>query len=254
MAGMDMTPAAPGGDPGALGWFAVTWVGDDGGHDAARLGAGGDAGGPGSARGRRRRATAAGFVSAYGAVWLLAGLAGYACVQAVRALDVGALGWASAGRYVAAAVVVRGRALPAHAGQAPLARALHGAGTASPPPRHRGRAAGRRRARGLLRRVLLDAHGRALRARVHEPDVDGGAHGPHRGRATGGAAVGRRRRRSAAVLVVLGVGIAVAPASVPGLTIPRGRASGRHGHGHGHALTGHIPGAPGHLRGPTHSM
>ena len=61
-------------------------------------------------RGRRPRPapppTAVGFVAAYGAVWLLAGLAGYACVQAVRALDLGALGWTSAGRYVAAAAVV----------------------------------------------------------------------------------------------------------------------------------------------------
>jgi predicted metal-binding membrane protein len=39
-------------------------------------------------------------------VWLLAGLAGYACVQAVRALDLSVLGWSSAGRYVAAAVVL----------------------------------------------------------------------------------------------------------------------------------------------------
>ncbi len=103
MAGMDMTPPTPGGDPGTFGWFAVTWVA----MTAAMML-------PGSApaviravRGRNAAAgTAAGFVTAYGAVWLLAGLAGYGCVQAVRGLDVGALAWSSAGRYVAAAALL----------------------------------------------------------------------------------------------------------------------------------------------------
>jgi predicted metal-binding membrane protein len=107
MDGMNMTPPSPGGDPGALSWFAVTWVV----MTAAMML-------PGSApavvravrsarsRGGRTAPTAVAFVAAYGAVWLLAGLAGYACVQGVRALHVSALGWTSAGRWVAAAALV----------------------------------------------------------------------------------------------------------------------------------------------------
>jgi predicted metal-binding membrane protein len=104
MAGMDVSPGAGAGGLGSLGWFVITWLV----MTAAMML-------PGSApavvrvvRGQlgAAAAPAVGFVSAYGAVWLLAGLAGYACVQAVRALDVSALAWSSAGRYVAAAAVV----------------------------------------------------------------------------------------------------------------------------------------------------
>ena len=104
MAGMDVSPGGGAGGLGSLGWFTITWLV----MTAAMML-------PGSApavvrvvRGQRGAAAApaVGFVSAYGAVWLLAGLAGYACVQAVRALDVSALAWSSAGRYVAAAAVV----------------------------------------------------------------------------------------------------------------------------------------------------
>ena len=77
-----------------------------------------------------------------------------------------------------------------------------GAGSSAAPPRDRHlprpgvvrRACGRRRARRLLRRVLLDPDGRALRARDHEHHLDGPAHRPHRRRAAGRAAVGRRAR------------------------------------------------------------
>jgi predicted metal-binding membrane protein len=101
MAGMAMSP---GGDPGALGWFAITWVV----MTAAMMLPGSTPAVVRAARGRRGSvlATAAAFISAYGAVWLVAGLAGYACVQGVRALNLHALGWASAGRYVAAATVI----------------------------------------------------------------------------------------------------------------------------------------------------
>jgi predicted metal-binding membrane protein len=109
MDAMAMPPATPGGDPGALGWFVVTWVV----MTAAMML-------PGSAPAivravsgqRSRRAgvapAAVAFVAAYGAVWLLAGLAGYAGVQGVRALHVSALGWSSAGRYLAAAALIAG--------------------------------------------------------------------------------------------------------------------------------------------------
>jgi predicted metal-binding membrane protein len=89
---------------GSLGWFVITWLV----MTAAMML-------PGTApavarvvrgRGSTAPATAVGFVAGYGAVWLLAGLAGYACVQAVRALHVSALDWSSAGRYVAAGAVI----------------------------------------------------------------------------------------------------------------------------------------------------
>jgi predicted metal-binding membrane protein len=101
MAGMEV---GPGGDPGDLGWFVITWLV----MTAAMML-------PGTApavarvvrgRGSTAPATAVGFVAGYGAVWLLVGLAGYACVQAVRALHVSALDWSSAGRYVAAGAVI----------------------------------------------------------------------------------------------------------------------------------------------------
>ncbi len=104
MAGMDASPGGGAGGLGSFGWFAVTWL-----VMTAAMMLPGSA--PAVVRAVRSRrggaaATAVGFVTAYGAVWLLAGLAGYACVQAVRALDVSALGWTSAGRYVAAAALV----------------------------------------------------------------------------------------------------------------------------------------------------
>jgi predicted metal-binding membrane protein len=101
MAGMD---SGPGGDPGALGWFAGTWAV----MTAAMML-------PASATAvvrlvRRRRAhmpeAALLFLLGYGAVWMLAGLTGYSLVQAGRDLHVGALAWSSAGRYVAGACIV----------------------------------------------------------------------------------------------------------------------------------------------------
>jgi hypothetical protein len=41
------------------------------------------------------------FVAGYGAVWMLAGVAAYGVVEGIRALHPHALGWSSAGRYVA---------------------------------------------------------------------------------------------------------------------------------------------------------
>jgi predicted metal-binding membrane protein len=100
MAGMD---GGPGGDPGALGWFAGTWAL----MTAAMML-------PASAlavsRLARARPSAAplaatAFLAGYGAVWMLAGLFGYALVEAVRALHASALGWSQAGRYLAGAAV-----------------------------------------------------------------------------------------------------------------------------------------------------
>jgi predicted metal-binding membrane protein len=101
MAGMD---SGPGGDPGALGWFAGTWAV----MTAAMML-------PASAsavirvlRGRRAHVPEAAvlFLLGYCTVWMVAGLTGYSLVQAGRNLHVGALAWSSAGRYVAGACVV----------------------------------------------------------------------------------------------------------------------------------------------------
>jgi predicted metal-binding membrane protein len=94
MAGMDM---GPGGDPGALGWFAATWAVMT---VAMML--------PASPRAvlRLPQAAVLPFLTAYVAVWTVAGLAGWAFVEAMRALHIGVLGWSEAGRYLAGAAVV----------------------------------------------------------------------------------------------------------------------------------------------------
>jgi predicted metal-binding membrane protein len=101
MAGMD---TGPGGDPGALGWFAATWAV----MTAAMMLPASAPAVVRVARADRSRfpATAGLFLVGYGAVWMLAGLAGYLVVEAVRGLDVGALAWSSAGRWVAGLAVV----------------------------------------------------------------------------------------------------------------------------------------------------
>lgn len=218
MAGMNMPPPAPGGDPGNLGWFAVSWVV----MTAAMMLPGSAPAVAQAVAGRRATApaTAVGFVAAYGAVWLLAGLAGYACVQAVRGLNVSVLGWTSAGRYVAAAAVIAAGLYQL----TPVKRRWLNRCTA--PERHLPRPgiAGALRAGagygvccvaccwmlmvglyalGLMSitwmvvlTVIIAGERRVGRPGVTLPAV-------------------------AAVLVVLGVGIAAAPSSVPGLTIPR---------------------------------
>jgi len=57
--------------------------------------------------GRRaaRPAATAVFGAGYLAVWLAAGLIGYAAIEAVRSLELGFLVWDEAGRYVAAGVI-----------------------------------------------------------------------------------------------------------------------------------------------------
>jgi predicted metal-binding membrane protein len=211
MAGMDL---GPGGGLGSLGWFALTWL-----VMTAAMMLPGSAPAVASLVRGQHGATAVGFVAAYGAVWLVAGLVGYACVQAVRALDVSVLAWSSAGRYVAGAVVVAAGLYQF----TPVKRRWLARCTA--PARHLPRPgmsgavrAGARHgvcciaccstlmvalyALGIMSitwmvvlTVLIAGERLAGRPSVAVPAV-------------------------AAVLVVLGVGIAAAPASVPGLTIP----------------------------------
>jgi predicted metal-binding membrane protein len=217
MAGMDMSPGGGAAGLGSLGWFAVTWL-----VMTAAMMLPGSA--PAVVRATRdRRAapatTAAGFVSGYGAVWLLAGLAGYACVQAVRALDVGALSWASAGRYLAAAAVLAAGVYQLTPAKRRWLERCTGSDRHLPRPGMSG-ALQAGAGHGLCCVACCGTLMIALYALgimsipwmvVLTVLIAGERLVPHRSLAL--AAV-------AAVLVVVGVGIAAAPASVPGLALP----------------------------------
>lgn len=222
MGAMAMMRPAPGGDPGGLGWFTITWV-----VMTAAMMLPGSA--PAVVRAVRAQrggepvgaaaVTAAGFVAAYGAVWLLAGLAGYACVQGVRALHADVLDWASAGRYLAAAALIAAGLYQFTALKRNwLARCIA-------PEDHVGRSG----ALGGLRAgaghgvccvaccwtlmVALYALGMMSLTWMVVITVLIAAErlAPHTPVAVAAVAV---------VLLALGVGVAAAPASVPGLTVP----------------------------------
>jgi predicted metal-binding membrane protein len=99
MGGMD---AGPGGELGALGWFAVTWALM---MAAMML----PAVAPMVAAYRRRAArpgATPAFAAGYLGAWLAAGLLVYALVEGVRSLELGFLAWDEAGRYLAAGVIL----------------------------------------------------------------------------------------------------------------------------------------------------
>lgn len=101
VAGMD---AGPGGDPGALGWFALTWLL----MTAAMMF---PAAAPAVLERSRTWSTGfpfplALFLSGYTAIWMAAGLTGYALVAGVRSLHLSLLAWASAGRWLAGGALV----------------------------------------------------------------------------------------------------------------------------------------------------
>jgi predicted metal-binding membrane protein len=217
MAGMNMSPPTPGGDPGALGWFAITWLA----MTAAMMLPGSAPAVVRAVRGRRGAvtSTAAAFVTAYGAVWLLAGLGGYGCVQAVRALGVGALDWASVGRYLAAAAVIAAGLYQFTAFKRRwLARCI------APEPHvpHPG-VAGALRA-GLEHGVCCVACCWTLMVALYALGLMSLTWMVVVTVLIAGERLVARTSvvvtAVAVVLVVLGVGIAAAPASVPGLTIP----------------------------------
>jgi hypothetical protein len=100
MAGMD---AGPGGDPGTLRWFTATWAL----MTAAMML---PAAAPGVSRRARAQSSRAPlsttlFVIGYASVWIVAGLAGYSLVQAIRAAHWHALAWSAGGSYLAGAAV-----------------------------------------------------------------------------------------------------------------------------------------------------
>ena len=243
MAGMDMTPPSPGGDPGALGWFAITWLV----MTAAMMLPGSAPAVVRAVRGQRGPAvaTAVGFVTAYGAVWLLAGLAGYACVQAVRALELSALGWSAAGRYVAAAAVVAAGLYQF----TPVKRRWLARCTAPQRRLPRPGISGAVRA-GARHGVCCVACCWALMVALYALGIMSITWMVVLTVLIAGERLAGRPSVAvpavAAVLVVLGVGMAAAPASVPGLTIP---PAGHHaGMGMGASTDmGAVGGPPSHL-------
>jgi predicted metal-binding membrane protein len=107
MAGMD---AGPGTDPGTLGFYVTTWVVMMAAMMFPSIA-------PmvlayaGLQRGRRERGRGADrastpvFVASYLLLWAVAGLIGYAALKLGRGLDGGLLAWDRAGRFAAAAVL-----------------------------------------------------------------------------------------------------------------------------------------------------
>jgi predicted metal-binding membrane protein len=97
MGGMD---AGPGTELGGLGWFAVVWVTMMAAmmlpsiapmvlaHARAQIGA------------------SPAFVAGYLLTWAAVGMLGYALIEGVRSLDLGALAWDEAGRYVAGGAIL----------------------------------------------------------------------------------------------------------------------------------------------------
>jgi predicted metal-binding membrane protein len=219
MAGMD---TGPGGDPGTLGWFAVSWgvmtvamMLPASAPAVARL-----------VRAGRSQAPAATvlFLLGYVAVWMLAGLAGYVLVEAVRGAHAGVLGWSSAGRYLAAATILCAAAYQVTAAKRRwLARCT--APELPAPPGHPAAA---------LRAGV--AHGRCCVACCWTLMVALYALGMMNiawMAVVTGLIVGERvlprpaltAVAVAAVLAVLGVAVAAWPADMPGLTIPAGSHS-----------------------------
>jgi predicted metal-binding membrane protein len=108
MAGMD---AGPGTDPGAFGFYLSTWVVMMAAMMLPAIG-------PmvltyrNLQAGRQARSQGGGslsvalFVAGYLAVWTASGLLAYGALKAGRSLDGGALAWHRAGRWVAAAVLL----------------------------------------------------------------------------------------------------------------------------------------------------
>ena len=127
MAGMD---AGPGSDPGALGWFAVSWLVMMAAMMLPSLVPAALA----SARAGER--TVAAFVVGYLATWMAAGVAAYLVYEAIRGLDVGLLAWDRAGRYVAAAVILAAAAYQLSAAKAGCLERCRTAPTPAPGAGH----------------------------------------------------------------------------------------------------------------------
>lgn len=219
MAGMD---AGPGGDPGALGWFVVSWTV----MTAAMMLPAAAAAVARLVRGWRRQAPAAAvlFVTGYVAVWIAAGLAGYAAVEAIRGLHAGILGWSAAGRYVAgAAVTAAGLYQLTGVKRRWLARCV------APERLWRGELGGPGGATTAALRAGLEHGGCCvaccwtLMAALYALGIMSITWMVVVTALIVGERVAPRTpvvRAVAGILVALGLALAIAPASVPGLTIP----------------------------------
>lgn len=107
MHGMD---AGPGTNLGGLGWFVVSWLVMMAAMMLPSLVPAALAvaqAGPGTAHTvQARKRTVVAFVAGYLAAWTAAGLLAYLVFEAIRSLDLAFLAWHRAGRYVAAGVVL----------------------------------------------------------------------------------------------------------------------------------------------------
>ncbi|HEX3512058.1 MAG TPA: DUF2182 domain-containing protein [Solirubrobacteraceae bacterium] len=214
MSGMDM---GPGGDPGALGWFTVSWA-------VMTLAMMLPAAAPAVLRVVRERparapSSAALFLAGYVAVWTLAGLLGYAVVIAVRDLHFASLAWSSAGRYVAGgAVTAAGLYQLTRVKRRWLARCVE--------PESALRTPGRAGAlfAGFEHGVSCVACCWTLMAALYALGMMSLAWMALLTVLIASERVVRRRtlavRTVAAVLVILGIAVAVSPQSVPALSMP----------------------------------
>jgi predicted metal-binding membrane protein len=217
MRGMD---AGPGGDLGATGWFVATWVVMMAAmmlpvvtplliHYEPRAGR--------AAASQLTQRVA--FFAGYLAVWVLAGLLAYELVSVVRHGLGQPFAWDHGGRWVAVAVLAAtaGYQLTAHKRRA-LERCRRTSGVEGPPALAGLRAGANCLDSSWLMMAALFALGvmslwwmavvAALIAAERLP----------RSSAPG-------RRAGAAILLALAIGVAVVPASVPGLTVPGSRGA-----------------------------
>jgi predicted metal-binding membrane protein len=214
MDGMDAGPTAA---LGTFGWFAATWVLMMAAMMIPAI-APAVASGFGARPTLRRFVVAAGFVSGYLAVWAVAGAAAYGVVRAGRGLAGGTFAWHHAGRWVSVAVLAvaaiyqlssskgrwldRCRAESIGSDRSPA----HGARSGL-------RAGGRCLASSWALMLVLFALGAMSLLWM---GVVAGLIAAERL----SPVVWPARVATAGVLLAIAVGVAAAPASVPGLTVP----------------------------------
>ena len=189
MAGMD---EGPGTALGALGWFLGVWVV----MMAAMMFPSVAPTVSLYARMTKRRSPVAPlvFTAGYLVTWAAAGLVAYALFDLARSLLGDQLAWDELGRWVAGGTLLVAAAYeltPFKDVCLSKCRSPLGLPDRLMARRAVGRAEHGRAARGVVRRLLLGADGVAVRARRHEPGVDGVRRRPDR--AGEDAAVGPRR-------------------------------------------------------------
>ena len=155
--------------------------------------------------------------------WAAAGLVGYGMFELGRAVFGSAFAWDDAGPYLAGGIIIAAavyqltplKDVCLRNCRSPLMFLMkHSA------PGRIGAVADGRRARRLVRRLLLDADGGAVRARRDEPGLDGVHRRLDRGGEAPAVAGAAPTAGSPILLLVLGLSVAFVPESVPGLTLP----------------------------------